>query len=107
MKTITSPFYIIISHDSQTKCKHPKNIYLSFSKVKHDICFGHTVENVIPDYTLDQYLKQYGKQQITIFVNSETDLYKMPKYDKEVQISLLDWFKTIYPGVAKNYSEYK
>lgn len=49
-------YFIIVNTDSK---------YVSFSKSKHDICFGDIVSDIIPSYTNEQYAKDYGDRVIT------------------------------------------
>lgn len=44
-------YFIIVNPDSK---------HVSFSKSRHDICFGDITENIIPDYTNQQYATEYG-----------------------------------------------
>lgn len=37
----------------------PNSKYVSFSKSKHDICYGHIVSDIIHEYTNEQYVKDY------------------------------------------------
>lgn len=44
-------YFVIVNPDSE---------YVSFSKNKHNICFGDIVSDIIPDYTNQQYANDYG-----------------------------------------------
>ncbi len=34
--------------------------HISFSKGRHDVCFGDITTDIIPDYTVQQYADEYG-----------------------------------------------
>lgn len=65
-------YFVIINPDSK---------HVSFSKHRHDICFGDIVSKVIPNYTNADYIRDYGSKIISVPSNTETDPYKMPRYD--------------------------
>ncbi len=44
-------YYVIVNPDSK---------YVSFCKAKKDICFGDIVSDIIPNYTNQQYVDDYG-----------------------------------------------
>lgn len=46
-------YYIIVNPDSK---------HASFSKTRHDICFGDIVSDIIPEYTNQQYADDYGNR---------------------------------------------
>ena len=41
---------------------NPNSKHVSFSKSRHDICFGDIVSDIIPDYTNQQYANDYGSR---------------------------------------------
>lgn len=43
---------------------------VGFSTSNHDLCFGHTKPAIIADYTLADYLKEFGNELV---VNNERD----------------------------------
>jgi len=65
-------YFIIVNPDSK---------FVSFGNSKHDICFGHTSNDVIKEYTNQQYANDFGHEIINVPFNTETDLYKMPRYN--------------------------
>ena len=65
-------YFIIVNPDSK---------FVSFTNSKHDICFGHTSNDVIKEYTNQQYADDFGHEIINVPYNTEKDLYKMPRYD--------------------------
>ncbi len=50
-RIIGDGYYIIVNPDSK---------YVSFSKTRHDICFGDIVSDIIHEYTNQQYANDYG-----------------------------------------------
>lgn len=41
---------------------NPNSKHVSFSKAKHDVCLGDVTENIIPNYTNQQYADDYGSR---------------------------------------------
>lgn len=41
---------------------NPNSTYVSFSKSRHDICLGDVTENIIPNYTNQDYANEYGSR---------------------------------------------
>lgn len=64
-------YFIIINPDSK---------YVSFSKCRHDICFGDVVSDLIHEYTNTQYANDYGKKIISYEVPA--DLERVASYDR-------------------------
>ena len=54
---IVGPGYFIIMN--------PGSKHVSFSKGNHDVCFGDTVSDIIPEYTNEQYIEDYGHRVIS------------------------------------------
>lgn len=38
----------------------PNSKFVSFSKHRHDVCFGDVTKAIIPDYTNQQFANEYG-----------------------------------------------
>ena len=43
---------------------NPNSEYASFSKKRHDICFGDIVSDIIHNYTNQQYANDYGSRHL-------------------------------------------
>lgn len=41
---------------------NPNSKYVSFSKQKHDVCFGDVTLNIIKEYTNQQFADEYGSR---------------------------------------------
>lgn len=50
-KIIGNGYFVIVE---------PHSKHVSFSKHRHDICFGDIVSDIIPNYTNQQYANDYG-----------------------------------------------
>lgn len=58
---IIGPSYAqVISGEGYFIIINPNSRLVSFSKVRHDICFGDIVSDIIPGYTNQQYANDYG-----------------------------------------------
>jgi hypothetical protein len=51
-----------ISGDGYFIIVNPNSKFVSFSKHKHDICFGDIISDIIKEYTNQQYCDDYGKR---------------------------------------------
>lgn len=53
-------YYMIIGGDSKSYCRLPEHQFISFSKRNKGVCFGHTKDKIVPNYTLEDYIHEYG-----------------------------------------------
>jgi len=61
-------YYLILSAPSHLPA-HKQ--YISFSETNHDVCFGHTKNEIIPNYNLQDYLDEYGNEIIDSYERNE------------------------------------
>lgn len=54
-RIIGDGFFIIVN---------PNSKHVSFSKSRHDICFGDIVSAIIPEYTNQQFADDYGDRML-------------------------------------------
>jgi hypothetical protein len=77
-------YFIIINPDSK---------YVSFSKTRHDICFGDIVSNIIPEYTNEQYARDYGSRIIRVPVMTLENHHMPPRYDRDESLTILEYLR--------------
>lgn len=83
-RIVGAGYFILINPDSK---------HVSFSKTCHDICMGDIVSDIIPNYTNEQYMNDYGSRLISVPCNTETDPDKMPKYDGTKMMTIKEYMR--------------
>lgn len=74
-------YYIIVN---------PNSKYVSFSKSKHDICFGDKVSGIIKEYTNAQYIAEFGSRIIEVPFNT-APINEAPKYDGVKKMTIAEY----------------
>ena len=88
-------FYLIISDNTHLSCKDTKYQYLSFSKGKEGICFGHTKPLMIPNYSLHDYIMEYGHEIVGSFKrDAENNLVP-------IKVTILEYLKQFIPTLSR------
>lgn len=97
-------YYLIIPSATYSKAaKDAKKIFISFCKVNQDMCFGHTKPEIIKEYSLHDYVNDFGTEKITVHYNIESDPYKMPNYSGTKEVTILEHLKTFFYSL-ENYA---
>lgn len=90
-------YYLILSGDTHSNCLPANQQRVSFGNRKHDVCFGHTKPDIIPNYMLEDYLNEYGNEVIDT-------------YERDANYNLIPCRKTIVDSISswnRGAREYK
>lgn len=79
-------YYLIISAPSHLPANQQ---HISFSETAHDVCFGHTKPDIVANYTLANYLTEFGNEVIDGYTRDEN--YRLVPCCKTVAESLSEW----------------
>ena len=88
-------FYIIVSGDTHSYCRDAKKQFVSFSLGKKDVCFGHTKPVLIPNYTLHDYVMEFGTAKVNSF-KRDADYEMIP-----FETTVLEYLKVFIPALSK------